>query len=214
MSIMTQKDMDIVRLALSHARMSTYDAAVLDGGKSALELYSWNAQVSAALFASLQICEVVMRNAVSDALEVIYGQKWPWNQTFETSLPYGRMQDLIKAREQATTMGQVIPELSFYFWQHMFTNRHYGRIWSQHIERLFPNMETGAAKQAKRIHIHDELEHIRNLRNRIAHHEPIFQRDLEDDFKRIVNLIKLKCPVTAQWLTKNNLFTTIYAQKP
>ena len=55
MSIMTQKAMDIVRLALSHARMSTYDAAVLDGGKSSLVLYSWNAQVYAALFASLHI---------------------------------------------------------------------------------------------------------------------------------------------------------------
>lgn len=214
MSIMTQEDMDTVRFALSHARMSTYDAAVLDDGKSALGLYSWNAQVSAALFASLQICEVVMRNAVSDALEAVYGQEWPWKQSFETSLPYGRMQDLIKAREQATTVGQVIPELTFYFWQQMFTNRHYGRIWSQHIDRIFPNMGAGMAKQAKRIHIHDELEHVRNLRNRIAHHEPIFQRDLQADFERIVNLIELKCPVSAQWLTQNNLFTMIYAQRP
>ncbi|EPA9398749.1 Abi family protein [Yersinia enterocolitica] len=211
---MTQEDMDTVRLALSHARMSTYDAAVLHDGKSALGLYSWNAQVSAALFASLQICEVVIRNAVSDALEAIYGQEWSWNQTFETSLPYGRMQDLIKAREHAVNVRQVIPELSFYFWQQMFTNRHFERIWSQHIDRLFPNMEAGMAKQAKRIHIHDELEHIRNLRNRIAHHEPIFRRDLEADFQRIVNLVELKCSASAQWLTQNNLFTIIHAQKP
>ncbi|WP_217437058.1 Abi family protein [Serratia fonticola] len=214
MSMMTQEDTDAVRLALSHARMSTYDTAVLHNGKSALELYSWNAQVSAALFASLQICEVVIRNSVSDALETIYGQEWPWNRTFETSLPYGRMQDLIKAREHAATVGQVIPELSFYFWQQMFTNRHFGRIWSQHICRLFPNMEARMAKQAKRIHIHDELEHIRNLRNRIAHHEPIFQRNLEADYRRIISLIGLRCSASALWLAQNNSFTTVYEQKP
>jgi len=213
MSIMTQDDMDKVRFALSHTRMSTYDAAVLHDGKSALGLYSWNAKVSAALFASLQIGEVVIRNAVSDALVTLYGPQWPWNQTFETSLPYGRMQDLIKAREHAATVSQVIPALSFYFWQHMFTNRYFGRIWNQHIDNLFPNMDAGMAKQAKRIHIHAALEHIRVLRNRIAHHEPIFQRDLEADFQTIVNLVELKCPASAQWLIENNLFKTIYAQK-
>ncbi len=111
-------------------------------------------------------------------------------------------------------MGQVIPELSFYFWQQMFTNRHFGRIWENHIERIFPNMDKKMEKQLKRIHIHDELEHIRNLRNRIAHHEPIFRSDLEADFQRIVNLVMLKCSTSAQWLVQNNLFTTIYSQKP
>ena len=214
MSIMTQEDRDIVRYALSHARMSTYDAAVAHAGLPALELYSWNAQVSAALFAPLQICEVVIRNAVADALAVLYGPLWPWNPTFETSLPYGRMNDLRAAREGATTAGQVIPELSFYFWQQMFTNRHFGRIWSVHIDRLFPNMEAGLTKQGKRILIHNELEHIRELRNRIAHHEPIFRRDLGSDYLRIVNLVRFKCAASANWLEENNFFSTIYAQKP
>lgn len=214
MSILTQGDTDTVRLALSLARMSTYDAAVHEDGKSALALYFWNAQVSAALFESLQICEVVIRNAVSDALESIYGPEWPWKPTFETSLPYGRMQDLFKARENMATTGQVIAELSFYFWQQMFTNRHYVRIWESQIERVFPNMDAAMAKQPKRIHIHDELEHIRTLRNRIAHHEPIFHRNLEDDFQRIVKLIGFKCPVSSQWLIENNLFKSIYSLKP
>lgn len=214
MSIMTQEDMESVRFALSHARMSTYEAAMPDDYMSALRLYAWNAQVSAALFASIQICEVVIRNAVSDALEDIYGQQWAWNETFLKSLPFRRRQELETAREGLQTVGQVIPELSFYFWQQMFTSRHFGRIWENHMERIFPNMDKKMAKQLRRIHIHDELEHIRNLRNRIAHHEPIFRSDLEADFQRIVNLVTLKCSTSAQWLVQNNLFTTIYSQKP
>ncbi|WP_347253832.1 hypothetical protein [Leminorella grimontii] len=214
MSNITPEDTENIRLVLSHARLSTYDTAVLPTGKSALELYIWNGHVSAALFIPLQICEVIIRNSVSDALEIIYGHSWPWNKTFETSLPNARMQELLKARENKTALGQVIPELSFFFWQSMFTNRHFGRIWSQHIDRLFPNMEPGMAKQAKRIHIHNELEHIRTLRNRIAHHEPIFKRDLERDYQRIVDLVELRNSASAQWLAQNNFFGTIYRLKP
>lgn len=214
MSIMTQKDADIVHLALSRARMSTYESVAVEQGKSALALYAWNGLISGALLTPLQMCEVIIRNAVSDALEALYGSDWPWNKTFETSLPFARKKELLEARKDATTVGQVIPELSFYFWQNMFTSRHYGRIWEGHIDRLFPNMELGMNKQAKRIFIQNEMEHIRALRNRIAHHEHIFKRDLEDDYQRIVQLIGLRCKISAQWLIQNNFFNTVFGLKP
>jgi len=64
-----------IKEALSAARLGTYEAAttavpMLPG---ALALYAWNAQISAAMLAPLHLCEVVMRNAVSDALVAIYG---------------------------------------------------------------------------------------------------------------------------------------------
>lgn len=51
--------------------MSTYEKAVKSSGlddPAALALYVWNAEVSGAFMAPLHICEVVIRNAVSDAL--------------------------------------------------------------------------------------------------------------------------------------------------
>ncbi len=70
-----------VKTALSSARMSTYETASCDSSL-ALELYAWNAQVSGALLTPLHICEVVIRNAVSDVLESLYGEKWPWSAGF------------------------------------------------------------------------------------------------------------------------------------
>jgi len=122
-----------VKKALSSARMSTYEVAVAHNDIATLALYAWNAQVSAALLAPLHICEVVVRNAVSDTLEAIYGARWPWSNGFEQSLPdprlgYSQRKDLQQARSRAQTTGKVIPELKFVFWQKMFTGRYDARV--------------------------------------------------------------------------------------
>lgn len=214
MSNMTPQDIQRIRDALSTARMSTYDLAVVAGGKSALDLYAWNAEVSGALLGPLHLCEIVIRNAVSDALTTVYQQNWPWNPSFERSLPHQRKNELIAARNRHPNTGKVIPDLTFFFWQNMFSNRHFGRIWDPHIQRIFPNLGVQLPNQQKRIHIHDELDAIRELRNRIAHHEPIFNRNLLMDYQKIVDLVMLRCPVTAQWLIANQTFTTVLGKKP
>lgn len=98
MSNMTPQEIQRIRDALSTARMSTYDLAVVAGGKSALDLYAWNAEISGALLGPLHLCEIVIRNAISDALTTVYQQNWPWNPSFERSLPHQRKNELIAAR--------------------------------------------------------------------------------------------------------------------
>lgn len=132
---------------LSAARMSTYEIVNDASGKQippalALELYAWNAQVSAALLAPLHICEVVTRNAVAEVLELQYGNRWPWSQGFERSLPvaqhgYCLAADLQNARKKAQTTGKVIPELKFVFWQKMLTGRNDLRLWNNHLALAF-----------------------------------------------------------------------------
>lgn len=63
-----------IKASLSAARVGTYEAYVgghagVDQTKKALNLYMWNAQVSAAFLVPLHICEVVTRNALSEVLE-------------------------------------------------------------------------------------------------------------------------------------------------
>ena len=78
-----------VKAALSAARIATYEkaAGIIDpatgvvdpNSTKALELYAWNALVSGALLMPLHVCEVVIRNAVAEALEAKYGAMWPWS---------------------------------------------------------------------------------------------------------------------------------------
>lgn len=207
-----------IQAALSPARMSTYEMTVGDT-PSALALYAWNANISGTLLIPLHICEVVVRNAVSDALINIYGSNWPWNTTFECSLPNNRFgykprKDLQDAKKNMTTTGKVIPELKFIFWQKMFTQRYDVRIWNKNLLHVMPNLDRTKSIHDLRENIYNTLENIRILRNRIAHHEPIFNRNIEDDYKKILEIINYRCANTANWMHRNQLVTSYIKIKP
>lgn len=208
-----------VRQALSVARMTTYDAAASGDTSLALDLYRWNAEVSGAFMTPLHICEVATRNAVSEVLEGLYGRRWPWSRGFEQSLPrptrgYKPLQDLRNARSGQPTLGKVIPELKFVFWQKMFTGRNDARLWIPALRRTFPNIGTTQSVQQQRLGIYGDLEQIRKLRNRIAHHEPIFSRDLAQDLAVISRLLGLRSSETELWLGQIETVTGLLPNRP
>ena len=213
-----------VKSMLSAARMGTYERVLDAAGNPislamALELYAWNAQVSAAFLTPLHICEVVTRNAVAEVLEIRYGSRWPWSPGFEQSLPVSRRgycltADLQNARRGAATTGKVIPELKFVFWQKMFTGRYDNRIWDHHLLRVMPNLDPSQPVATLRMAIYEDLERVRRLRNRIAHHEPIFTRALDVDYQTILALVRFRCAITAAWLDSHQTATATIAAKP
>lgn len=217
-----QSIIDAVKRAISPARIATYETAIgitAVDDLAALKLYAWNAQISGALLTPLHICEVVVRNAVAAALEIVYGSQWPWAAGFERSLPnpqggYSPRQDLISARHNKHSTGKVIPELKFVFWQKMFTQRHDARLWLPHLHTVLPNMDVTKTLTDRRKMIYDDLEQLRFLRNRIAHHEPIFTRVLNEDYRKIVELVRFRCAVTAIWLEQNQTVEQIITAKP
>lgn len=214
-----------IKSSLSIARIGTYENLIggmagLSQTEKALKLYMWNAQVSAAFFVPLHICEVVTRNAVSDVLEKVYGPRWPWSVGFERSLPipvrgYQPKDDLINARRYETTTGKVIPELKFVFWQKLLTGRFDNRLWDSHIFLAFPEAaSTGMSASQLRQELYDDLEVVRKLRNRIAHHEPIVNRNLLDDFSRVKRILSRRCSSTLNWMQDNQFLLPIITLKP
>ena len=182
-------------------------------------MYAWNAQVSAALLAPLHICEVSIRNAISDAIAAAHGPQWPWSAGFVRSLPnpvvgYNARSDLLSSRINKTTTGQVIADLKFVFWQTMFTSRFDARLWTHHLRKVMPYADDTKTTAQIRSMVYSELEQIRKLRNRIAHHEPIFQRNLATDFQKIHGLIAVRCPITAAWMLQNQGAQALISNKP
>lgn len=212
-----------VKNALSPARLGTYENAVAVAGpddQRALELYRWNAEISAAFLPVLHVCEVVIRNAVSEAVAAVYGPQWPWVQAFEISLPnpstgFSAMRDLTAARAKGQgSTGKVIPELNFVFWQYAFTKRHDGRLWEPHLGSILPNLDNTLAVNLRRARLFQELERVRKLRNRIAHHEPIFSRNLGADYALIRQIIGYRCTTTAAWIDGHQRVVATLAAKP
>lgn len=210
-----------IKAALSTQRISTYEAATgatAADDPRAIALYAWNAQVSAAMLAPLHICEVVVRNAVADELESVYGPSWPWVQVFIGSLPrqggYSSRNDLAKVASQQSTTGKVIPELKFAFWEHMFTTRHDNRLWNAHIKRVFPAHPPSMTVPDLRKRIYQDLNVLRNLRNRIAHHEPIFTRNLSGELARMIELVGMRSPLVESWIVANQQASAFICQTP
>lgn len=214
-----------IKNSLSVARIGTYENFI--GGvagpaqtEKALNLYMWNAQVSAAFFVPLHVCEVVTRNAISEVLEAVYGPRWPWSVGFERSLPipihgYRPKDDLISARRNQPTTGKVIPELKFVFWQKLLTSRFDSRLWNHHILTSFPNAATLRMTPAQlRQSLYDDLEVVRKLRNRIAHHEPIISRNLLGDFSTIKRILSYRCTPTLDWVQSNQLLLPLLTLRP
>ena len=77
-----------------------------------------------------------------------------------------------------------------------------------------PNLDPGKTIAECRAEIYDELDQMRNLRNRIAHHEPIFTRNLHNDLARIHTLIELRCKIAADWMMANQQASGLIRSRP
>lgn len=214
----TPRDLAGVLTSLSAPRLQAYvDAAAGDHAR-ALALYAWNAQISAALMLPAHFAEVATRNAAADALDAVYGPRWPWASNFELSLPatgpYSPRRDLIATRTRQRTTGHVIAELKFVFWEKLFTRRHDQRLWAPRIQSLFPAAPATLTAPSLRLRIAEDLAAIRTLRNRIAHHEPIHARTLKDDLERMLDLVELRSATTAAWVRQLETVTDLLARRP
>src|ERR1700738_1536241 len=110
--------------AISADRFSTYKLWADQDEALAKRLYTFNVQLSAALYGPLHMLEVALRNVADRQLIVKRGQNW---MDDPQTLRMAYQQDcVIKARDQlirdrkAATHGQMVAELNFGFWGSLF----------------------------------------------------------------------------------------------
>ncbi len=215
----TREQLNNIPHILSEPRFATYLQHCGNDRTCALRLYQWNLEISSAFLLPLHLLEISLRNAVAESIENVYTQNWPWDQRFILSLPdRGRFSPRSNlqqvARMQNPTVGKVVAELKFVFWEKMFTARHDVRIWNHHIKTAFPNSPQNMSVREIREKAFDDIFCIRGLRNRIAHHEPIFSRNLQEDYKEIHELIEWRDQTTSDWMDNIQNVTNLIGQKP
>ena len=201
---------------LSPQRLSTYVRAVPEHDKEqALRLYIWNIALSSAFYGMLQGLEVTMRNTMHKQLAATYGSAWYDNSLI--GLDDGGMKRIRTAKSRLARSGrkrispaQVVAGLSFGFWVSLLG--HGGRIaelnrranyemtiWRPALRQAFPTARALTRKRA-----HAALDELRILRNRIAHHEPIFNRQHKVDYQLILTVTGWISPTTSEWLDHHN----------
>ena len=208
---------------ISTPRFETYLRASQNDIIVALKLYQWNLEISAAFIVPLQICEVAARNGVVTALEQKYGQNWHLVESFKASLPKGGGYNAFKDFQRTSsklsttgilTSGRVVANVKFAFWETMLTQRHDIRLWNSYLNIAFPYIDKTNPVHKTRGIINTNLKNIRKLRNRIAHHEPIFTRNISAEYERILKIIDWCCPVSAQWIDTVQTVTALNDEKP
>ncbi|MBX3172323.1 MAG: hypothetical protein KF760_33270 [Candidatus Eremiobacteraeota bacterium] len=94
------------------------------------------------------------------------------------------------------THGQVIATLSFGFWVDLTEAKYSSTLWGPFkLYKVFP----GSPRRLTHAEVNNFLKPFRNLRNCIAHHEPIFARDFFKDQDEILMAIRWICPASADW---------------
>ncbi|MGB3556647.1 MAG: hypothetical protein WBA25_18625, partial [Jannaschia sp.] len=184
---------------LSPPRFATYVRACGGDTGRAIALYCWNTEIAAALYTPLQFAEITVRNGAAEAIERVFGSDWHQNMAFRNGIRakvgrYRMRGDLEALARRHKTAGAVVAELKFAFWQHLFVSTQDGRLWSHHLRNVFPAIPAVLSDGQARETIHDHIQTVRTLRNRIAHHEPIISRDRTADLRAARTLIDWRRP--------------------
>lgn len=197
---------------LSKPRLDPYVAATSGTTHDPLELYNWNSQVGAAFFESLHYVEVGLRNCIDRTRQRRLGaDDWLFSRggllSRGSNDQVAIAQRRIKRAHRPVTHGRVIAELPFGFWWSLFAENYNRTLWQPALQYAFEG-------SVRRQRLHTELDHFRHLRNRIAHHEPIFDRDLHGDWSRLLDLAHRIGGVLQQRISQTTRVPATLAARP
>ena len=201
----TDEILNELETSLSRERLRTYLDATGGDREEAIRLYIWNTDVSAAFYGPLQGLEVALRNAMHHRLAGRYGPAWYDNPA--AGLDVGALDRLESARSglKQGNPPQLVPALSFGFWVSLLgpggriDARHRANyemtLWRPALRGVFAHRRLLTRRQA-----HRPLDDLRLLRNRIAHHEPIFRQNLALHHERLLDVTGWISPATRAWI--------------
>ncbi|WP_417262665.1 hypothetical protein [Celeribacter sp.] len=223
MSTYTSVQKEKIPAALSETRFSRYLAHCEGDVTKGLDLYRWNVEISGECLKVLHICEITFRNAVSAALEAQYGVNWPSVRAFQVSLPNpsrgwsarNDIEVLARKYRHDSQVGKLIADSKFAFWCKLMNASQNDRIWNKHFRIAFPNAPLRLSTNEERQEIMDAISEVRELRNRIAHHEPIFTRDmLAAEVESAFFIIGCRCKITEEWCRSHDKIFDLLAKRP
>ena len=213
-----QHDLADLRKSVGLARLATYERAVDGSLEMAVDLYRWNIDVSGEMFKLLAIVEVVLRNTITNGFkeaDLASGGDGNW-LLGNAVIKFPRQRDAVerathtlRALDKPLTLDALVPELSFGFWRYLLTKRYADLFWTTVFRPSFPFTSNGEQRA-----LFDRVGRLHRLRNRIAHHEPIFSRRLDLDYRDCLFVIGAVCPVTAAWAAGQSRVPQVLEVRP
>ncbi len=166
---------------MTSARTSRYLEACGGDSKKAMTLYRKNLQLSQELFTVISCFEIALRNAIDIQLLDTIGNDWLRNgaapggifDNHNCRVTKTNINDAVSKLNHHYTHNKLVAELGFGFWRYMFAPNQFAAT-GKTLLQIFPAKPTSStAIQYNQTFVFNQLAQINNLRNRIAHHEPI-----------------------------------------
>lgn len=210
-------DLEELKTGISKQRLDTYRRMTKTTKWSdAVEVYFWHAEVSAALLQPLGFFEVNLRNFLNLALTSRYSDlrsqraDWPEEWIFMHQnwlwLAGEHMRKLQRVISDVKELpGQkagfqpkafhIVPRMKFQFWEDLLDEPYVDRFWKHSYLVAFPNSTVDGsdikALQQMFFELKSACQLIREIRNRVAHHEPIFKFDVDVVLTKIEKILGL-----------------------
>ncbi|MBQ8867540.1 MAG: Abi family protein [Bacteroidaceae bacterium] len=158
----------------SVARMNKYAKACAYNKRRTMQLYRYNLRSCQRFYGILHLFEVMLRNAINEHYTSYFSDSdWITNQANNDGLlTYNKDEikqtEAVYRKREIYSNDKMVASLTMGFWTKLFSKSRY-REGGKTLLRIFPNKSKGKNQSD----IYKDLTHIREFRNRIAHHEPI-----------------------------------------
>jgi hypothetical protein len=195
---------------ISVKRLDKYLIAMNGDLDKSLKLYEENMRLAEAFYTPLQCLEVCFRNTLNLRLSQTYGADWltngkpplePWfTKSIEDSVS-----NLAKGGH-SNDPDNVVAELNFGFWVGLIGPSYDATLWRQTLYKGFIAKGGGQKRSA----VQGRFNVLRRFRNRVAHHEPIFDRPLAQLHTEIIESISWMCRHTSNWAAHHSRFDEVW----
>lgn len=204
--------------SLSSPRFLTYLKVAGSDDLKAIELYQWNAKLSQSMYIYLQGWEVCLRNKLNDFLSWKYNSNWPYDPRAIRQLNGNDKRRLQEAKDRQESqrctapapISAIVADLSAGFWVSLLSkNYEIPFAWRYNLKRVFP-IDAALTRRPSWEICNDML----NLRNRVAHHEPIFTLPLSQQFRDLQRIVAAMCPATHAYCEASCSFEHVLLHRP
>ncbi len=226
--------------AISPPRAQRYLRATIDpvtgndDPSAAIALYEQNSRLSAQIWGTIADVEVVLRNIIASAVSEHHTALRPdpmlrwydepsWFRTGKElttktvkSLAIAKRRINDPGPESGSTRpseGRLVAELTLGFWRYLLIARYEHSLWNPAIRSRFPSLGHLSGSESRR-QVHDRVEKLNYLRNRVAHHEPIYEpftipghQQAIDPMKVLVDAVEMiswNDPRVAEWISSRS----------
>ncbi|MEV5896699.1 hypothetical protein [Nonomuraea fuscirosea] len=163
----------------------------------------------------MQYLEVAMRSVMTCELISFLGREDWWNDP-RPQLTYGGRQRISEAEQQLRRIGLTprrtwsAKKLPFGFYVSLLGpgNGYDQRLWRTALYRAFPG------SRGRRRTLHGQVDHLRILRIKIAHHGPIHHRHLVADHEVILRCLDYIDEGLAAMVRRNSRVSEALGQRP